>query len=327
MDSNLNIPKITKNKFLQNIKGRKFENYNIVKLIENYLLEKRGYIFQMPKPGSPVILLLSGGLDSTIIWAILLKKYKYLVYPIFFHRGEKRYKKEWESVQYFYKLFQKQYGPNCKEPLNLTTTLPPAELEIENTDPNAFHPMTLLETLDMKNYISPLISMGVLPYVYPFLATAYSRFLFFRHNIKIYHIFSAVLVGDGTEIPSQTFTALRSTMLDMCIATADYSWQFTSFALEKELGHYLEKWQLIKLGAQLKLPLEKTWSCYNHGTYQCGSRCLTCYSRKMEFKKAGIHDKTIYENDLDHKTIHRDSRLSDSRLRNYLTIIKRVVYS
>lgn len=307
----IKIPKISRKEFISKLKNKKYENIEVINYVEKYLLKKRGYVFQMPPKSSPVILLLSGGLDSTIVWAIFLKIYKYQVYPVFFHRVEGRHKKEWASVQYFYNILKKDEPRNCIKPINLSVTLPPKELEYDDQNAKDIHGMTILDTLDLNTFTSPLISTGVLPYTYPFLGTAYSRYLFYKFNIKIFHIFSSVTPDDGDLIPSQSFTALRSTMLDMCIATADYSWQFASYLYEKEIGHYLEKWKLIQIGNKLNLPLEKTWSCIYNRKFQCGNRCISCYNRKTGFKKARINDKTIY---LDNWRFNKISNIINSLL-------------
>lgn len=54
------------------------------------------------------------------------------------------------------------------------------------------------------------------------------------------------------------------------------------------------KADLVKLGAQLAVPFELTWSCYAGGEKHCG-RCGTCVERREAFKLAGVTDPTTYE--------------------------------
>ncbi len=56
----------------------------------------------------------------------------------------------------------------------------------------------------------------------------------------------------------------------------------------------MSKADIIKLGAKLKVPFEKTWSCYIGGEHHCG-RCGTCIERREAFYLAGISDPTSYE--------------------------------
>lgn len=63
----------------------------------------------------------------------------------------------------------------------------------------------------------------------------------------------------------------------------------------------MTKAQIARLGANLQVPFELTWSCYEGGnegyaSKHCG-HCGTCVERYESFKKAGIPDPTEYAND------------------------------
>ena len=53
------------------------------------------------------------------------------------------------------------------------------------------------------------------------------------------------------------------------------------------------KADIVRRGAELNLPFEKTWSCYKGGKIHCG-RCGTCIERREAFDLAGIADPTTY---------------------------------
>ncbi|MCB0359279.1 MAG: 7-cyano-7-deazaguanine synthase QueC [Bdellovibrionales bacterium] len=55
-----------------------------------------------------------------------------------------------------------------------------------------------------------------------------------------------------------------------------------------------DKGQIVRRGAELGVPFEKTWSCYRGGTAHCGT-CGTCVERREAFSQAGVADPTIYE--------------------------------
>ena len=52
--------------------------------------------------------------------------------------------------------------------------------------------------------------------------------------------------------------------------------------------------EIVREGTRLKLPYEKTWSCYKGQANHCGL-CGTCVERKEAFMLAGAHDPTVYD--------------------------------
>lgn len=54
------------------------------------------------------------------------------------------------------------------------------------------------------------------------------------------------------------------------------------------------KADLVRLGSDLGVPFERTWSCYKGGETHCG-RCGTCVERREAFYLAGIADPTEYD--------------------------------
>jgi 7-cyano-7-deazaguanine synthase len=55
----------------------------------------------------------------------------------------------------------------------------------------------------------------------------------------------------------------------------------------------VSKAELLKVGAELGVPFELTWSCYLDADKHCG-KCESCVNRKTAFKQAGIADPTEY---------------------------------
>jgi len=52
---------------------------------------------------------------------------------------------------------------------------------------------------------------------------------------------------------------------------------------------YKTKAQIVRLGARLKVPYNKTWSCYQGGSKPCGV-CESCRLRRKGFEEAGFKD-------------------------------------
>ena len=57
----------------------------------------------------------------------------------------------------------------------------------------------------------------------------------------------------------------------------------------------LNKSGVVKIGLELNVPYELTWSCYEGGEKQCGT-CGTCIDRKAAFEANGVKDPVEYEN-------------------------------
>jgi len=55
----------------------------------------------------------------------------------------------------------------------------------------------------------------------------------------------------------------------------------------------LSKGQIAKLGKDLRVPFQLTWSCYKGGDIHCG-KCGTCVERIEAFKVGGVEDPTVY---------------------------------
>jgi 7-cyano-7-deazaguanine synthase len=57
---------------------------------------------------------------------------------------------------------------------------------------------------------------------------------------------------------------------------------------------HLSKAQIVARAAELRVPLDRTWSCYRGGDRHCGA-CGTCVERREAFLLAGLADPTDYE--------------------------------
>lgn len=56
----------------------------------------------------------------------------------------------------------------------------------------------------------------------------------------------------------------------------------------------MEKSEIVRLGTELGVPYQKTWSCYRGNELHCGV-CSSCRERKRAFTQSGVSDPTRYE--------------------------------
>ena len=65
--------------------------------------------------------------------------------------------------------------------------------------------------------------------------------------------------------------------------------------VEQPVGN-LMKHEIVKLGLELKAPLDLTWSCYNLGEKHCGT-CGPCYMRRKAFQINEVEEVIKYEDE------------------------------
>ena len=58
----------------------------------------------------------------------------------------------------------------------------------------------------------------------------------------------------------------------------------------------LTKVDIVRLGDKLKVPFDRTWSCYKGAALHCG-RCGTCVERREAFHLAEVADPTAYDDE------------------------------
>ena len=210
----------------------------------------------------------SGGIDSTVLLAHLLSQGRE-VYALSVDYGQ-RHRREIEAAKKiceFYKVKHQVADLRALAPLFGANAL---------TDQKVAVPEGHYEELSMKATVVPNRNML-------FISVATSWAISLKATTVAYGAHS----GDHAIYPDCRPAFAEA--LDAAIRLADWH----EVSLERPFVK-MDKTAIVRRGAELKVPMELTWSCYVGGDIHCG-RCGTCVERKEAFKLAGVPDLTVYK--------------------------------
>jgi 7-cyano-7-deazaguanine synthase in queuosine biosynthesis len=276
------------------------EEKKIFKKIKNIFLEKRGYLINIPKKNTPVILLFSGGFDSSLLWFILTKKYNLIVYPIFFYQN---------YLNHFFlrikiKKVEKFIKKNCPKHfrktkfVKITNLFSFSKIDRKKIITDYFNIIPNLISLNLdnknkvkKNYISLIANPGRL-WLFAFYAHQYAYQLRYQIKKDINTIFIGLVPDDSTTLRESTLTHIYTLNLNFCLFLGNFHWQLIA-PLEKKSNFYYLKKDLLNFAKRYNFPAFKTWSCTKSVFIHCG-KCFNCIKRQEAFRSLNTVDKTIY---------------------------------
>jgi len=214
---------------------------------------------------SKVVVLWSGGLDTTGLIFLLLENYDCEIFPLFVNRGQRNYEFEKASIDYFSNVFE---GYDKFRPaFQVTIKIPP----------NEFNSFKFKAKYAIRN--SDIINQGV-------------RYALEKniHAVLVGTFKNEDLYGDGSE----EYLIAKTTEVEKGIVDEDGNYNFLICSPFHKPPFPQTKSDLIKLYNE-KLDLSKTHSCYSEFQKHCGTNeCTACQNRINAFKDAGIEDKTEY---------------------------------
>ena len=209
------------------------------------------------------IVLFSSGLDSTTVLYYAINK-GYDCNCLIFDYGQK-HSKEVDNAKKFAKSLKLNYHV-------VKTSIPWDMSSLINKDKKIPEHKQIKEGFVPSTYVPGRNTI--------FLSYAIS----YAETIKAKKIFLGINAVDFSSYPDCTPQYLKSMQqvmkalnngIEICAPIEKYS-----------------KAQIIKLGTKLKVPYEKTWSCYNGKNKPCG-KCDSCKLRAKGFKEAGIDDPAL----------------------------------
>ena len=221
------------------------------------------------------VVLLSGGLDSTVTLALALSK-GYEIVPLSFAYGQ-RHSRELEAaraVSSFYGLKRhivvdldlSCFGTSALTSMRVDVPRDRGMEEIGHGIPSTYVPA--------RNIIFLSVAAGLC------------------ESIGAEHVYIGANAVDYSGYPDcrpEFFEAFER----MLRVGTKAGVEGRPIEVQAPILH-LSKAEIVALGKQLEAPLHLTWSCYQGGERACG-RCDSCRLRLKGFKEAGYEDEIPYE--------------------------------
>lgn len=239
------------------------------------LLEKRGWISKIPE-NKKAVMLISGGYDSIVTAARLIKDFDMELFPIYFDRGSRNREAELSSVKFYEKYLRELYGEGKFHSVVIPKVhIPPKEFKDNLQEYAMTHSYPMRDTIMML------------------LAVQYAASL--KDNVRticngmLTHDFEMGLEGN------------RLATLAICDMTKENDWNILSLNIDNEISSNLfGKSDVMKWAHKNHFDDSKTVTCWTpikvgDEFFHCG-RCAACKERQDEFKKAQIVDTTKYFN-------------------------------
>jgi len=224
------------------------------------------------------IILCSGGLDSVVTAHYVKKKLKYdKIIILFFDYGQRAVKQERNAARKCAKKLEARFV-EIKTPLvrEITGNL----LNKEKANKLSRKDLKNSKEESMRWYV-PHRNLIFLSYA---MSLAESLAL---KGKKKYDIFVGFKNEGKESFPDTTIEFIKEINKLRDIGS-ETKFKIIAPLIKKD------KEDIVKLGVELGVELESTYSCYVGGKKQCG-KCLACMLRKEGFYWANVKDKTVYQ--------------------------------
>lgn len=223
------------------------------------------------------ICLFSGGLDSSTALAMAVKKYgseNVLALSVFYNQ---KHAKELEAA----KNVAKYYNVELKL-LDLASIFSSSSCSLLSSSQNEV-PLSSYEEQAKKE-------KGPLSTYVPFRN---GLFLAVAASIGLSN--EAEIIYYGAHADDTILNAYPDTSTDFNKAVSEAIYLGSGKKIKVEAPFInLSKAEVVKIGLELKVPYELTWSCYLGHDKPCG-KCGTCIDRIKAFEANGVKDPLIYE--------------------------------
>ncbi len=226
------------------------------------------------------LIVISGGLDSTVTAYYVKNRLNYDILKFLFFDYNQRALKEEETAV---KKIADELNADFKK-----ITLPwLGELSTAVINKNKKIPKITEKDLEDENKDLTPWWVPCRNSIFLISALAYAESEFIK-NKEIYDIFIGLINEGRVHMKDTTKEFIESINNLQKHATNNGNFKILAPLIDKD------KTEIIKLGKELNIPFELTYSCYIEGKNHCG-KCLNCMLRKKAFYWAGISDPTRYQ--------------------------------
>ena len=235
--------------------------------IKKILINNRGYVYEIPRD-EYVILLYSGGLDSSILIDMLIRKWNCKVILLYFKRGAKNQKWEEIAVDFFNHFYLERFPDNIVECLKLDIEIP-SRINKEHLDRTRQKIMGLpLRNATMWDN-----------------AFTQAVYLSSKYDSTIRTIIVGSIKEDEGSPESGSLSVLSQT-LHACTCMSIWYYQVLAPFLDGSFERVFDKVDIIEYAKKWQIPIENSRSCFESSEAAC-NQCLACVNRNkahLEFE-------------------------------------------
>jgi 7-cyano-7-deazaguanine synthase in queuosine biosynthesis len=248
---------------------------NTLDIYNNELIKKRGWVSKIPD-NKKAVMLVSGGYDSMITSARLMKDFDMELFPIYIDRGSHNRAGELTSIKFLSTFFEKEFGKEKFHKLFIPKiSIPPKEIKDQLQEYAKTH------RYPMRDFIMQMF------------AVQYAASL----GDDVRTICNGVIETDSIA----NIIINRINTLAICEMTKEPEWNILSINIDPAIsGKIYSKHDEIRWAHENNIPDDRTMTCWTpakvgNELYHCG-KCYACRERQKGFSDAGIIDRTKYYN-------------------------------
>ncbi len=240
------------------------------------ILKIRDWVSKIPE-SKKAVMLLSGGYDSIITSARLIKDFNMELFPIYFDRGARNREAELQSISFYTQYIQNKYGKNRFHNVYIPKiSIPPLEIKQNLQDYAKTHSYPMRDVIMLMYAVQYAASLGK----------------------EVRTICNGMLVNDF----ESSLALNRINTLSILNMTNENDWNILSINMDTEICQKtFRKRDEILWAKANDFNDSQTITCWtpqkiNNIFYHCG-KCSACLERKSEFAASKVLDKTLYVQD------------------------------